>query len=61
MDSYQPKSKKEAIHNWTEFNVSHKLAESLVANKFFKPTTVQAQSLVHLDSHLDMIIAAKTG
>ena len=61
MESYQPKSKKEAIHNWTEFNVSQKLAESLVSNKFNKPTTVQAQSLVHLDSHLDMIIAAKTG
>jgi ATP-dependent RNA helicase DDX24/MAK5 len=40
MESYQPKSKKEAIHNWTEFNVSQKFAESLVANKFNKPTTV---------------------
>ncbi len=37
------------------------LAESLVANNFRKPTIVQAQTLVHLQSHVDMIVAAKTG
>ncbi len=37
------------------------LAQSLVANNFRKPTIVQAQTLVHLQSHVDMIVAAKTG
>jgi superfamily II DNA/RNA helicase len=37
------------------------LAEALVANNFMKPTDVQAQSLVYLNSHLDMVVAAKTG
>ena len=59
--SDHPRSKREAIENWTQYEVTDKLAESLVANKFNKPTLVQAQSLVHLNSHLDMIIAAKTG
>ena len=46
---------------WKEFEVSDPLAESLVANKFVKPTEVQARSLVFLNSHVDMVIAAKTG
>jgi len=41
--------------------VCDELAECLVANNFRKPTIVQGQSLVHLKSHVDMIIAAKTG
>lgn len=57
----QPKTKTEAIKNWTQFNVVDELAESLVANKFVSPTAVQGQTLVHLQSHIDMIIAAKTG
>jgi superfamily II DNA/RNA helicase len=32
-----------------------------VVNKFENPTIVQAQSLVYLKSHVDMVIAAKTG
>jgi superfamily II DNA/RNA helicase len=32
-----------------------------VANNFTKPTEVQARSLVHLSSHVDMVIAARTG
>ena len=46
---------------WKEFEVSDPLAECLVANKFIKPTEVQARSLVFLNSHVDMVIAAKTG
>ena len=57
----EPKTRTEAIQNWTQFEVSDSLAESLVANNFKKPTNVQGQSLVHLKSHVDMIIAAKTG
>jgi ATP-dependent RNA helicase DDX24/MAK5 len=32
-----------------------------VANNFTKPTEVQARSLVRLSSHVDMVIAARTG
>jgi superfamily II DNA/RNA helicase len=32
-----------------------------VANKLMHPTPVQGQSLVFLESHIDMVIAAKTG
>lgn len=32
-----------------------------MANNFTKPTEVQARSLVHLYSHVDMVIAARTG
>lgn len=35
-----PKNKKEAIANWTQFNVTQSLAESLVANNFVQPTPV---------------------
>ena len=49
------------IENWTQFELDESLAETLVANKFAKPTVVQAQSLVHLNAHIDLIIAAKTG
>jgi len=49
------------IQNWTEFELDDGLAETLVANNFAKPTVVQAQSLVHLQSKIDLIIAAKTG
>ena len=49
------------LEHWKEFQVSDPLAESLVANKFIKPTEVQARSLVFLNSHVDMVIAAKTG
>ena len=41
--------------------MAQELSESLVANKFVQPTQVQAQSLVFLNSHVDMVIAAKTG
>lgn len=57
----EPKTKADALKNWTQFEVSDDLAESLVANNFRKPTIVQGQSLVHLKTHVDMIIAAKTG
>ena len=57
----EPKTKAEAVQNWTQFEVSDELAESLVVNNFKRPTNVQGQSLVHLKSHVDMIIAAKTG
>jgi len=49
------------IENWTQYELDDGLAETLVANNFVKPTVVQAQSLVHLQSHIDLIIAAKTG
>lgn len=41
--------------------MSEELADSLIANNFVKPTDVQAQSLVFLNSHVDMVVAAKTG
>jgi ATP-dependent RNA helicase DDX24/MAK5 len=41
--------------------MSEELASSLVANNFLKPTDVQAQSLVFLNAHVDMVVAAKTG
>eukprot|EP00347_Sterkiella_histriomuscorum_P007788 403347561 len=53
--------KKQAIKNWMQFDMSEELAESLVANQFVQPTDVQAQSLVFLNAHVDMVIAAKTG
>ena len=37
------------------------LVESLKANSFDHPTEVQARSLVYLKSHVDMVIAARTG
>ena len=46
---------------WKEFDVADSLCESLVANKFVKPTEVQSRSLVYLNAHTDMVIAAKTG
>jgi len=36
------------LENWTKFDIDEGLAETLVANKFGKPTDVQAHSLVHL-------------
>jgi superfamily II DNA/RNA helicase len=57
----EPRSRKEALELWTQFEVHQELAESLVANNFRKPTIVQAQTLVHLQSHVDMIVAARTG
>ncbi len=57
----EPKTKADAIQSWAQFEVCEELAESLVANNFRKPTIVQAQTLVHLQSHVDMIVAAKTG
>lgn len=41
--------------------MADELAEALVANKFLQPTEVQKQSLVYLNAHVDMVIAAKTG
>ena len=32
---------KTAVENWTDFEMNEALAESLVANKFEKPTEVQ--------------------
>ena len=57
----EPKTRAEALRNWTQFGVNDELAESLVANNFRKTTIVQGQTLVHLQSHIDMIVAAKTG
>lgn len=54
-------NKKEAIKNWSGFNISEEIVDTLVANNFVRPTEVQRQSLVYLDSHVDMVIAAKTG
>ena len=44
-----------------QFEMADTLAETLVANNFTKPTDVQAQSLVFLNAHVDMVVAAKTG
>lgn len=33
----------------------------MTANNFLRPTEVQARSLVFLQQHVDMVIAAKTG
>jgi superfamily II DNA/RNA helicase len=44
-----------------QFEMAESLAESLVANNFLEPTNVQKQSLVYLNSHVDMVVAAKTG
>ena len=41
--------------------MNEELAESLVSNKFTSPTEVQARSLVFLQSHVDMVVAARTG
>ncbi|CDW75544.1 atp-dependent rna helicase ddx24 [Stylonychia lemnae] len=54
-------SKKQALKNWMQFEMSEEIAEALVANKFMQPTEVQSQSLVYLNAHVDMVIAAKTG
>ena len=54
-------NKKQAIKNWMQFEMAEELAESLVANRFVQPTEVQKQSLVFLNGHIDMVIAAKTG
>jgi ATP-dependent RNA helicase DDX24/MAK5 len=54
-------SKAKEIDNWREFDVCEALCNSLVANKFKEPTTVQKESLVYLNAHTDMVIAAKTG
>lgn len=57
----ESKSRKGATKNWKEFGVIDSLADSLVSNNFVKPTEVQSRSLVHLQSHVDMVIAARTG
>jgi superfamily II DNA/RNA helicase len=49
------------IGKWSTYNITDSLCASLYANNFIKPTEVQARSLVHLNSHVDMVIAAKTG
>jgi superfamily II DNA/RNA helicase len=61
INSTPPISKKEALKNWMQFEMSEDLAGALVANNFMKPTDVQAQSLVFLNAHVDMVVAAKTG
>ena len=52
---------KEHLDNWTQFELDESIAETLVANNFNKPTEVQAKSLMYLQQHIDLIIAAKTG
>jgi len=47
--------------DWSTFEVNNTLVQSLKANGFAHPTEVQARSLVHLTSKVDMIIAARTG
>jgi len=54
-------NKAKELGNWREFEVCESLCEALVANKFREPTEVQKQSLVFLQAHTDMVIAAKTG
>ena len=54
-------SKKQAMKNWMQFEMQEALASSLVANNFLEPTKVQKQSLVYLNGHVDMVVAAKTG
>lgn len=46
---------------WTQYQMEDSLAEALVANNFKEPTPVQQQSLLFLQHHIDMVIAAKTG
>ena len=47
--------------DWGTFEVPTQLVTSLQANGMMHPTEVQARSLVHLQSHVDMVIAARTG
>lgn len=49
------------MKNWLQFEMTEALAQSLVANNFLEPTKVQKQSLVYLNAHVDMVVAAKTG
>ena len=46
---------------WTKYHLEDCLAESLIANNFPEPTPVQQQSLLWLQEHIDLVIAAKTG
>ena len=47
--------------DWSTFEVRESLIESLQANSFQHPTEVQARSLVYLQNHVDLVIAARTG
>ena len=47
--------------DWSTFELTEPLIESLQANSFAHPTEVQARSLVYLKTHVDMVIAARTG
>ena len=40
MDEDKVLNKKEAIRNWSGYNISEEIVESLVANNFVKPTEV---------------------
>lgn len=46
---------------WRNFEVRQSIVDSLQSNGFHNPTEVQARSLVFAKSHLDMVIAARTG
>lgn len=61
MEEVKLVNRKEAANNWAGFDISEELVDSLVANKFYKPTEVQSQSLIYMNQHVDMVIAAKTG
>lgn len=58
----QPKvNRNEAKKNWAGFHIADEIVESLVSNNFVTPTEVQSKSLLYLEQHVDMVIAAKTG
>jgi hypothetical protein len=40
MEEVQLVNKKEAVKNWSGFDMSPELIDSLIANKFVKPTDV---------------------
>jgi superfamily II DNA/RNA helicase len=42
-------SKKDALKNWSGYDLDPDLIDTLIANNFVKPTQVQSQSLVFLN------------
>lgn len=42
MEEVKLVNRKEAANNWAGFDISEELVDSLVANKFYKPTEVQS-------------------
>jgi len=49
------------VQQWSQYELEESLCESLAINQFKNPTEVQSKSLLYLQQHIDMVIAAKTG